>query len=849
MYKEALKMILMIEKKYGITLKQEDRYGYFNKNCYKLDDNGEVIALNLKDNEISDITLLKELKNLTNLDLSNNKISDITPLKELKNLTELYLFDNKSIDITPLKELKNLTTLHLQSNQIRNITPLKELKNLTTLRLQSNQIRDITPLKELKNLTNLDLSNNKISDITPLKELKNLTELYLWHNQISDISPLKELKNLKSIYLPDNQIKIFPEELLDLKLDIGLKHGLEYNISLVNNPIEEPPLEIMSQGNEAIREYFKRIREEGKRELNELKVIFIGAGGAGKTSLIKRVLDNEFDEKENKTDGIDIRTKDIEVDDISIKAHFWDFGAQEIMQSTHQFFLSTRCLYVIVLDSRKEDDVQYWLHFIQTFGGDSPVIIVLNKIDENPNFELNRKFLKDKYPNILDFYKLSCADSQGIDSFYDNLKKSFLKVELIKTQWIPSWFEVKKAIEGLKKNYIDIDEFSAICKEKNVNAESIKILTQYLDDLGTAIYFDDFELDDIHILNPTWITNGIYKLITSDKIQKDKGILEIKNLKTLLEKNTYPLKTHRYILGLMEKFEVCFRLDRETIMIPSIFDNNKKEMEFYDNNALQFELEYDFLPPSVISTFIVKSHKYIKDALAWKTGVILENKETKTLASVKIEKYNTVSIAIYGEQKRDFIAMIRTTLYDINSKFKKIEITQWILLPKYPKYRVKYKELIGYEKAGRDEYFNGELGETFSVSKLLNGIEKRESIDKYYYIDKYYQGDDMGHTFKAGRDITGVAIGNHNKIDVKITTTNNELKQLLQTFQEKVNEVVEILPEKDKKEFTQLTNQIIQDANDGEKSSFFDFSVKRLETFNKVTGFVESLGKIAEFLG
>jgi len=130
-------------------------------------------------------------------------------------------------------------------------------------------------------------------------------------------------------------------------------------------------------------------------------------------------------------------------------------------------------------------------------------------------------------------------------------------------------------------------------------------------------------------------------------------------------------------------------------------------------------------------------------------------------------------------------------------------------------------------------------------------VGKRESIDKYIKntINNYNAEVTMGNKVEAGRDAIGVAIGNDNKIDVKITTTNNELKQLLQTFQEKANEVVETLLEKDKKEFTQLTNQIIQDANDGEKSSFFDFSVKRLETFNTLTSFGESLSKIVEFVG
>jgi GTPase SAR1 family protein len=42
----------------------------------------------------------------------------------------------------------------------------------------------------------------------------------------------------------------------------------------------------------------------------------------------------------------------------------WDFGGQEIMHGTHQFFLSHRSLYLVVLDGRHDrakQDAEYWL--------------------------------------------------------------------------------------------------------------------------------------------------------------------------------------------------------------------------------------------------------------------------------------------------------------------------------------------------------------------------------------------------------------------------------------------------------------------------------------------------------
>ena len=157
---------------------------------------------------INDITPLKELTQLEILIIRYSSIRDITPLAGFTELRQLRLQNNQISDITPLKELtKQLEDLYLQNNQISDITPLKELTKVKTLNLENNQISDITPLKELTQLEDLYLQNNQISDITPLKELIKVRKLRLSNNQITDVSPLAGLVGLTWLYLDGNPIK------------------------------------------------------------------------------------------------------------------------------------------------------------------------------------------------------------------------------------------------------------------------------------------------------------------------------------------------------------------------------------------------------------------------------------------------------------------------------------------------------------------------------------------------------------------------------------------------------------------------------------------------------------------
>lgn len=86
--------------------------------------------------------------NLENLDLRGNQIVDLSPVSSLTSLTLLYASDNRITDISPLSSLRNLEVLHLQQNLIANISALSDLPNLRALYLNGNPVADITPLVE-----------------------------------------------------------------------------------------------------------------------------------------------------------------------------------------------------------------------------------------------------------------------------------------------------------------------------------------------------------------------------------------------------------------------------------------------------------------------------------------------------------------------------------------------------------------------------------------------------------------------------------------------------------------------------------------------------------------------------
>lgn len=111
-----------------------------------------------------DIKLLaQKMPNITALAIDfNGNVSDLTPISHLTNLTDLDFSKNAVTDVTPLKTLINLTNLNLSNNQVSNVTPLQHLKQLSSLTLLRNRILDLSPLNGLQNLAYLNAKSQLV---------------------------------------------------------------------------------------------------------------------------------------------------------------------------------------------------------------------------------------------------------------------------------------------------------------------------------------------------------------------------------------------------------------------------------------------------------------------------------------------------------------------------------------------------------------------------------------------------------------------------------------------------------------------------------------------------------------
>ncbi|KAI5620185.1 toll-like receptor 22, partial [Silurus asotus] len=174
-------------------------------------------VLRLHRNKISNVTaqMLAPCSNLTELDFGDNEISQISALKELTQLRVLHLQINKLTKVeNAFRDLPMLEFLDLSRNRISTLTcsDFANLTQLISLYLYSNTISKLPSciFKDLNNLENLRLGSNKILTLGMAfkNKLPSLKVLQLTYNKLSKIykKSFNGLSNLRTLDLGDNQI-------------------------------------------------------------------------------------------------------------------------------------------------------------------------------------------------------------------------------------------------------------------------------------------------------------------------------------------------------------------------------------------------------------------------------------------------------------------------------------------------------------------------------------------------------------------------------------------------------------------------------------------------------------------
>ncbi|OWR49440.1 Ras-related protein Rab-23 [Danaus plexippus plexippus] len=115
-----------------------------------------------------------------------------------------------------------------------------------------------------------------------------------------------------------------------------------------------------------------------------LKVVIVGDGGVGKSSMIQRYCRGTFTRDYKKTIGVDFLERQIDIDGEEVRLMLWDTAGQEEFDAITKAYYRGAHACVLAFSTTDRDSflaLHSWKLKVENECGEIPTIIVQNKID------------------------------------------------------------------------------------------------------------------------------------------------------------------------------------------------------------------------------------------------------------------------------------------------------------------------------------------------------------------------------------------------------------------------------------------------------------------------------------
>ena len=176
------------------------------------------------------------------------------------------------------------------------------------------------------------------------------------------------------------------------------------------------------------------------------KVILCGDPKVGKTSILARYVDDQFNEEYDQTYGANFLIKEIELSNVinkldiknpnlekyikEFKLYFWDLGGQhDKLFSNEYYFVQAVGAFVVYDVSNREsfDNIDFWISKLKELSGEIPFIIIGNKIDKKDERSVSLEEAKEKADSHgVKYMETSAKSNENIDKAFESLSVQIL---------------------------------------------------------------------------------------------------------------------------------------------------------------------------------------------------------------------------------------------------------------------------------------------------------------------------------------------------------------------------------------------------------------------------------------
>ncbi len=582
-----------------------------------------------------------------------------------------------------------------------------------------------------------------------------------------------------------------PNELVNIPPSLAQLEHLEY-INLDNNPLNPALQSAYKQGLDALKAYLRSL--EGNAEpLYEAKLVLVGEGNVGKTTLLKALKGKAGEppqRNEATTHGVEIdihglRLPHPQKDGVEIQLNAWDFGGQDVYRVTHQFFFSRRSLYLLVWEPRRgvqQCQVEDWLNMIRLRVGDGARVLIVSTYSTSGGHiaRIDKPVFKGQYGDmIVGFYEVdslvpdpATGEMTGIADLKRAIAEHAAGLEQMGMMFNNDWKAARDELLARDEPRISFGTFSGICAARGLSQLDADTLAHLMHDLGYIVHYsDDEKLRDDVVLKPQWLTKAIGFVLEDRATAEREGILPDGHLTQVWRDHAfegeprYDPEIYPFFLRLMEKYDVCYRLtDGKASLVAQHVPQVRPELPWLPEQeppkdqrriAMVCSMEED--PPGLVPWMIVRTHDYAypvnRHSLHWQKGMFLRHEpHGEALLEQRGREFHVYAQATYPEY---FMNVLQETLQKlINDNWPGLEGRYRFAVPcPTPGCKGKFniQALRQFMSNGVREYPCQECFKSYPLTKLLLGFEELSIDVQLREIKEQLAGMDsrIAHYFMA----------------------------------------------------------------------------------------------------
>ncbi|NDJ79184.1 MAG: GTP-binding protein [Chloroflexi bacterium] len=177
------------------------------------------------------------------------------------------------------------------------------------------------------------------------------------------------------------------------------------------------------------------------------KVVLVGDGNVGKTSLVRRFCEGKFEDSRILTIGVDFQIKAVQLGEREVRLSIWDVAGQDRFRTFRDQFYSGTLAVALVYDVTAPAtffNLPRWREEVMASAPGAPMVVICNKLDLGPVVPPGEVEGWAKFEGRMPFLQTSALTGENIEQFFQGLaylaykhKEALVEIEKMRAQYLP----------------------------------------------------------------------------------------------------------------------------------------------------------------------------------------------------------------------------------------------------------------------------------------------------------------------------------------------------------------------------------------------------------------------------